>query len=540
MKSKIYIPGLVAALLVFNSVLAEAAVPPWLAADPDHESLQAGMVAALAPLYYGDRAAALEAADDFLAQHPDHPLPLLVKARIMREGIIEQDWNTDPIKIECEPIHLVLDQAVALCDAAKEAGTAQPVDNFYKGWALMFKSQLYAFATSNYTAGKAASRGYDRLEDYLEVEPYDPDARGFLGIYQFFADTLPGIAKFVSKLLSIPGGNETKGLANMRFACAKAGPLQTDHEVVQASTYVFFAGQLEDALVQYGEITQKYPAYVRMAEPLAISALFYPAELHRLVELQQGLVLQHVQILEESSDWTTLRRLTFYNSLAALLYQSPAAAAEGFTQLIDKGAMRPDWMIPFAQQHLACLLAGMGRHDEARAIFTELSAHPEQENIRKTATACLEDESSWQNQDLTANLDFIAAIHDGRLQKAREGLDLYGLRRGENLIYCFYSGELDLAEGDLDQALIHFKMVREMDAPLIYQVFRMFAAARLAEIHGSMGDFDAAKSLLGKALDSRLNEPTVRLLLKGRERFYQNLKEGDQETDPSLVIAIHY
>lgn len=507
--------------------------PPWLAAEPYHLALKAGMLAVMAPQYDGDLSRALEAADSFLAEHPGHPLPLIMKARVLREKLLEQDWNTDVIKEESVPIHALLDQAVNIC----ENETGRPSDIFYRGWARMFKSQLHAIAVSNYSAGRAAASGHGDLEKYLELEPYDPDARGFMGIYQYYASALPAMAKFFGKLLFIPGGNEAKGLANMRFACAKNGPMLTDHQVVRASTFVFFAGRLEEALPGFREVLQRHPGYLRLAEPLTISALLYPAELRSLRQMRDQTINRHVQLLEEKSDWETLRRISFFESMDALLYRSPTEALEGFARIADKGMVRPDWMDPFAHLNQACLLANSGHPEQARAIFEELTVETVPEKVRSAAKACLEDPASWNNQDLVADFRFVCAIHDGQTEVAVDGLKMYGLRHGDNLVHSFYSGELALVEGDAEKAAGFFQKALEVKAPVTQQVFRMFAAARLAEIKGVRGDFKGAANLLGQAIDMRLNEPTLKLVLKGRKRYYEKLEKDETAPTPGLVTA---
>jgi hypothetical protein len=358
-----------------------------------------------------------------------------------------------------------------------------------------------------------------------------------MGIYQYYAASLPALAKFLGKLLFIPGGNERMGLANMRFACAKTGPLQTDHQVVRASTYVFFAGRLEQALEYFRILLERHPRYLRLTEPLAVSAVFYPSaqgELRRHVERVRT---RHLLHLEGGADWATVRRLSYYESLAALLYRSPVEARAGLEQLVARRVARPDWMDDFARLDLACLLASAGEGERARSLLDGLAAGSNHESIRNAAQACLADSATWQNRDLAADLDWVAAIHDGRLEVARDGLELYGMLRGKNLVHSFYSGELALVEDDLDRAAACFTKALELDAPVSQRLFRVFAATRLAEIAGLKGDRAVASGHLETALAAGPCAPTLILVLKARQRFYAESRDNESTTAPSLVAA---
>jgi hypothetical protein len=194
-------------------------------------------------------------------------------------------------------------------------------------------------------------------------------------------------------------------------------------------------------------------------------------------------------------------------------------------------------MDDFARLDLACLLASAGEGERARSLLDGLAAGSNHESIRNAAQACLADSATWQNRDLAADLDWVAAIHDGRLEVARDGLELYGMLRGKNLVHSFYSGELALVEDDLERATACFTKALELDAPVSQRLFRVFAAARLAEIAGLKGDRAVASGHLETALAAGPCAPTLTLVLKARRRFYAESRDDESTTAPSLVAA---
>ena len=149
----------------------------------------------------------------------------------------------------------------------------------------------------------------------------------------------------------------------------------------------------------------------------------------------------------------------------------------------------------------------------ARSLLDGLAAGSNHESIRNAAQACLADSATWHNRDLAAELDWVAAIHDGRLEVARDGLELYGMLRGKNLVHSFYSGELALVEDDLDRAAACFTKALELDAPVSQRLFRVFAATRLAEIAGLKGDRAVASGHLETALAADSPCPSALLML---------------------------
>jgi len=161
-------------------------------------------------LYQGRSQKALDLADDLLETEPHEPLLYLIKARVLREILSEQDDNKKLIRKGAVPIHEILDEAIELCKNGPKDPQEEAKFKFYLGWAWMFKAQLHALGGSYWSAGRAAAKGNKHLKKYLAENPDDPDARGILGTFLYFADTLPTVVKIIKSFFLIPAGEGTR------------------------------------------------------------------------------------------------------------------------------------------------------------------------------------------------------------------------------------------------------------------------------------------------------------------------------------------
>lgn len=94
---------------------------------------------------------------------------------------------------------------------------------FYLGNAYSLKSRLKGLRGSYFSAGRDAGKGKKYLEQVIEAEPTQYDAYYNLGVYNYFAGTLPGFAKVLKTLFFLPGGDKEKGLTLLKIAGQKSG-----------------------------------------------------------------------------------------------------------------------------------------------------------------------------------------------------------------------------------------------------------------------------------------------------------------------------
>ena len=322
--------------LIFLLILLLPGLTAEAAADPTHIDVYyidraAGPTVAPTPenilnlLYQGRAGSALELADSLVNTNPGDPLACLIKARILRAMMSKVDDNKSLIRKDAEPIHDILDRALDLCESG--AGLENdPKQLLYRGWAWMFKAQLHALGASYWSAGRAAARGNKYLKRYLKQHPDDPDTQGILGMFLYFADTLPTTIKIAKTLLLIPGGDRQKGLAYMQYAAGHKSLLQTDHRMAQTYIFLIVEGRFEEGIRKYTDLLDQYPDYLRLIELQGILSTFNPVHYRYLRDLEASTVAAHSRRRPGDIDEDTLLHLRYHRAYADKFF-NPASSA---------------------------------------------------------------------------------------------------------------------------------------------------------------------------------------------------------------------
>ena len=108
----------------------------------------------------------------------------------------------------------------------------------------------------------------------LELDPSLTDAYLGIGIYNYFVDTLPGIVKFLSMFIGLPGGSRTEGLRQLQL-CAEKGELgRPEAKFYLAKDYSRAnERQYEKSVRLFGELQQEFPH--NPLWPMLIGSLHY-------------------------------------------------------------------------------------------------------------------------------------------------------------------------------------------------------------------------------------------------------------------------
>jgi hypothetical protein len=94
----------------------------------------------------------------------------------------------------------------------------------------------------------------------LALDPSLTDAYLGIGIYNYFVDTLPGIVKFLSMFIGLPGGSRAEGLRQLQL-CAEKGELgRPEAKFYLAKDYTRAnERQYEKSVRLFGELQQEFP-----------------------------------------------------------------------------------------------------------------------------------------------------------------------------------------------------------------------------------------------------------------------------------------
>jgi predicted Zn-dependent protease len=81
-----------------------------------------------------------------------------------------------------------------------------------------------------------------------------------IGIYNYFVDTLPGIVKFLSMFIGLPGGSRTEGLQQLQLCAIKGELGRAEAKFYLAKDYTRASEmQYEKSLRLFGELQAEFP-----------------------------------------------------------------------------------------------------------------------------------------------------------------------------------------------------------------------------------------------------------------------------------------
>jgi tetratricopeptide (TPR) repeat protein len=144
----------------------------------------------------------------------------------------------------------------------------------YEGFAYALRARLEGLHDRDLATARAGKRMRSHLLQALELDPSLTDAYLGIGIYNYFIDTLPGIVKFLSMFIMLPGGSRTEGLRQLQL-CAEKGELaKAEAEFYLAKDYTRAnEKQYEKSMQLFGELHQGFPN--NPLWPMLIGSLHY-------------------------------------------------------------------------------------------------------------------------------------------------------------------------------------------------------------------------------------------------------------------------
>jgi hypothetical protein len=89
---------------------------------------------------------------------------------------------------------------------------------FYAGMGWGLRGRLMGLFDDHLGVARAAVKGRAYLLRCLELDPQMYDAYAGLGLYNYLADTLSGLAKVLRFFMGIPGGDKREGVRQLRIA----------------------------------------------------------------------------------------------------------------------------------------------------------------------------------------------------------------------------------------------------------------------------------------------------------------------------------
>jgi tetratricopeptide (TPR) repeat protein len=230
-------------------------------------ALPADVPAILDHIYSGRRDLALQEVRQLQMQSPGDPLGYLLEAEV--------DWW----KIWCTSAEFKYGMTLPR-HHDKAPGDAHYFELTSKAYSLAESNlhqhdsaQMYLYAAM---ADALASRLYSlrgeyratahvgvrARENFLKARSLDPslaDADTGLGLYNYYVDTLSGIARVLRFFMGIPGGSKEEGIRQLQHAIREGQLTPAEARFYLAVNLLNYDQRYEEALKVVGPLVEKYP-----------------------------------------------------------------------------------------------------------------------------------------------------------------------------------------------------------------------------------------------------------------------------------------
>jgi tetratricopeptide (TPR) repeat protein len=223
--------------------------------------------AILDKIYSFDLDGAIVAAKRLQQERPNHPLGYLLEA----EALWWRIWCTSAEfkygmsdarrrpKLDADQRYFGLSTRIlSLAEEQIKQGESAEM-HFYAGMAQASLARLYGLRGEYRNAARAGVRGREHLLRAKALDPDLADADMGLGLYNYYVDTLSGVARILRFFMGIPGGSKQDGVRLLEHAMTQG--------VVTASVARFYLAlnlhrydlQYEQALGVLAPLVEKYP-----------------------------------------------------------------------------------------------------------------------------------------------------------------------------------------------------------------------------------------------------------------------------------------
>jgi tetratricopeptide (TPR) repeat protein len=253
------------ALFLFSCASANLfGTPPQSA---ERLKLPDGGEAILEHIYSWQLDRAIAEAKQLQRQVPEHPLGYLLEA----EAEWWKTWCTAAEfkygmslprrreKRESDQAHLeVVNKATALADAGLQTRESAEM-HLYAGMADAQLARIYGLRGEFRNAARAGVAARAHFQRALELDPALADACAGLGLYDYYVDTLSGIARMLRFVMGIPGGSKAEGIRLLQRAIAEGVLTPPAARFELAINFHKYDQRYEDALAVITPLTERFP-----------------------------------------------------------------------------------------------------------------------------------------------------------------------------------------------------------------------------------------------------------------------------------------
>jgi tetratricopeptide (TPR) repeat protein len=219
-------------------------------------------------IYSGDLAAAVEDAHRLQQDQPNHPLGYLLEGEAMwwkiwcasAEFRYGMSYPRHRAKLATDQHYLDLAvKATSLAEAELALHDAAEMQ-FYAGMGDALQARMYGLRGETRNAARAGVHAREHLLRAVALDPELADAYLGLGLYNYYADTLSGVARVLRFFMGIPGGTKQEGVEQLQRAIAEGVLTPPEARFYLAILLHNYDQKYEQALQIAGPLADKYPS----------------------------------------------------------------------------------------------------------------------------------------------------------------------------------------------------------------------------------------------------------------------------------------
>jgi len=157
------------------------------------------------------------------------------------------------------PFAREIDAAIANAAAWTEAEPGRAEAWFYLGAAYGLRVQWRVLRAERLAAARDGKRIKDALEHAIDIDPSLHDARFGIGLYKYYADVAPAVARMLRFLLLLPGGDREEGMRDMQLARERGALLRGEADYQLHWIYFWYEEQPQRGLAILQDLHARYP-----------------------------------------------------------------------------------------------------------------------------------------------------------------------------------------------------------------------------------------------------------------------------------------
>ena len=218
-------------------------------------------------LYRGNAEAAIVIARRMETARPEYPLGFLLEAEAqwwrIYCGALEFKWNQIDVghrdSLPGDNAYLALaDKVTELAET--ELRTKESAEmHFYAGMGYVLRVRMLGMRKENRATAKAAVKARTHLMRALEMDPSLADAKTGVGLYNYYVDTLSGIARILRAFMGLPAGDKQLGVAQLEDAMVQGELTGVDARFYLAKNLRSYDQEYERALKVMEPLAAQYP-----------------------------------------------------------------------------------------------------------------------------------------------------------------------------------------------------------------------------------------------------------------------------------------